>query len=47
MRRQKTDKLSKMITDKPDNEQLYTTDMTDLESDESAEQRSKKKKDKD
>ena len=39
LRRQKSDELNKMITDKADNEQLDTTDLPDLESEESAEQR--------
>ena len=41
LRRQKSDELNKMITDKADNEQLDTTDMPDLESEESAKQRRK------
>ena len=32
MRRQKSDELNKMVTGKADNEQLDTTDMSDLES---------------
>ena len=39
LRRQKSDELNKMITDKADNEQLDTTDMPDLESEESSEKR--------
>ena len=43
LRRQKSDQLNKMITDKADNEQLETIDVPDLESEESAEQRRKQK----
>ena len=39
LRRQNSDELNRMITDKADNEQLDPTDMPDLESEESAEQR--------
>ena len=41
--KQKSDELNKMITDKEDNEQLDTADMPDLESEESAKQRIKRK----
>ena len=43
LRRQKSDELNKMITDKEDNEQLDTADMPDLESEESAKQRIKQR----
>ena len=43
LRRQKADELNKMITDKADNQQLDATDMPDLESEESTEQRRKQK----
>ena len=43
LRKQKSDKLNKMITAKEDKEQLDTTDMHDLENEESAEQRRKTK----
>ena len=43
LRRQKSDELNKMITDKANNEQLDNKDMPDLESEESVEQRRNKK----
>ena len=44
LRRQKSNELNKTITDKADNEQLDTTDMPELEREESAAQRKKAKR---
>ena len=43
MRKQKSNELNKIITDKEDNEQLDTADMPNLESEESAKQWIKRK----